>query len=444
MLLSLLLALLWAAPSSAEPSAREVKKARAAEAFRIDAIVVDGLFLTKPNVVTRELLFGEGEVATRRQIEDSVQRLRNLGIFRIAEYELLDRRIPLPDGTLPSANEEHRVLLITVDERWTLIPFGTFAAGGGTFSLTTGLYDINLLGRYIQLGGQYQHFAGTNSFALWAEDPRFLGRRLSLGGSFVQSNRINVFYADSGEREGAHLRLRQSGGVSLNVEWLPWLRSGISLGYVNDEYSTQLLSPELVELELARGLPEQAQYARIGLSTTLGRLDANSFLRSGASLGWAVAASKAGVLSNLDYVDDVLQAIWFAVLPFRSNVGVRLGIGHTTSSRPEYDFFVGGFNILRGFLHRRYHGTHYWYGNAELRIPSIDTRWLVLQHVGFLDAAGVGSSFDVLGEIDGMSGGAGLRILSPKIFSLVARIDYAWSIIGDGRSALSFGAGQFF
>lgn len=436
--------LLFALTSPRVAGADQDAQKRAAERFRIDAIVIDGLFLTKPNVVTRELLFGEGEVATRRQIEQSVQRLRNLGIFRIAEYELLDRRIPLPDGTMPNAGQEHRVLLITVDERWTLIPFGTFAAGGGTFSLTTGLYDINLLGRYIQLGGQYQHFAGTNSFALWAEDPRFLGKRISVGGSVAQTNRINAFYDDAGELEGAHLRLRQSGGLSLNVEWLPWLRSGIALGYANDEYSTNLLSDELTELELERGLPDPAQYAQLSVSTTLGRLDADSFLRKGASLGWGASGSKAGVLSNLDYFDNVFQAIGFAILPFRSNIGLRLGVGHTTTDRPEYEIFVGGFNILRGFLHRRYHGTHYWYGNGELRVPSIDTRWLVIQHVGFVDAAGIGRDFSVLGEVTAISSGVGLRILSPKIFSLVARIDYAWSVIGDGRSALSFGAGQFF
>lgn len=430
--------------ASAAHAQKSERQARAAEEFTIDAIVVDGLFLTKPNVVTRELSFGEGEVATRKQIEQSIQRLRNLAIFRIAEYELLDRRIPLPDGTMPEAEEQHRILLITVDERWTLIPFGTFAAGGGTFSLTTGLYDINLLGRYITLGGQYQHFAGTNSFALWASDPRFLGKRMLLGGTIAQTNRINFFYNDDGELEGAHLRLRRSAGVSFSWEWTEWLRSGISLGYIDDRYSTDLLSEELVELELARGLPEPANYLPVGVSTSIGRINANSYLREGARVGWGASAARRGLASNLTFLDNSLSFVGFLIGPLRSNLGLRLGVGHTVVDRPEYEFFVGGFNILRGFLHRRFRGTTYWYGNGELRIPSIDTRWLVLQHIGFVDAAGIGPDSSVFGEIDGMSTGIGVRILSPKIFSLVARFDYAWSVIGDGGSALSFGAGQFF
>lgn len=442
----LLVLVAWAiTPSGAwAQTERAERRAREGDTFRIDAIVVEGLFLTHPNVVTRELLFGEGETVRRAEIEESVQRLRNLGIFRIAEYELLDRRIPLPDGSFPNTGDAHRILLIRVDERWTLIPFGTFAAGGGAFSLTTGLYDINLLGRYIELGGQYQHFAGTNSFAVWASDPRFLGRRLRLSGTAAQTNRINVFYRDDGDLEGGHLQLRRSASAALTYEWVRWLRTGVSLSYVDDRYSTDLLSDELVELELQRGLPSPAHYLTAGVTVSLGRLDADDFLRKGFTVGWGASAARRGLASNLDYLDQGVGLVGFLILPLRANFGVRAGLGTTSVDRPEYEYFVGGLNILRGFRHRRFRGSHYWYANAELRVPSVATRWLVVQHVGFLDSAGVGADSGAFAQLDGMAGGVGLRILSPKIFSLIARFDYAWSLVGDGRSALSFGAGQFF
>ena len=87
------------------------------QTFIIDAVLIEGLFRTKTHVVMRELLFEEGEAATLGDVEESVQRLRNLGLFRIAEYQLLDRRVPLPDGTLSAADDDHRILLIIVDER---------------------------------------------------------------------------------------------------------------------------------------------------------------------------------------------------------------------------------------------------------------------------------------------------------------------------------------
>lgn len=412
--------------------------------YRIDAIVIEGLFWTKPYVVMRELLFAEGERATIADIEESIQRLRNLSIFRIAEYQLLDRRVPLPDGTIPDDGENHRILRIVVDERWTLIPFGTFSSGGGTFSLTTGLYEINLFGRFIELGGQYQRFASTNSFALWASDPRLFGERLSLSGSIAQTNRINVFYDDDGELEGGHLRFRRSGQMSLSREWVKWLRTGISLALVDDRYSLDLIPDEIAELEQTRGLPEPARYLSFGFAASLGRINANSYLREGIRLTQSVAVADEAVGSTISFVDTVTEVRGFLILPLHTNVGFRAGVGTTSVDREEYEFFVGGFSPLRGFLHRRFRGTHFWYGNGELRIPSIDTRWLVLQHVGFIDASGIADGPRALTELDGLSSGIGIRILSPKVFSLIARIDYAWSLVGDGRSALSFGAGQFF
>ncbi len=413
-------------------------------AFVIDAVLIEGLFRTKAHVVMRELLFAEGERVSVREIEESVQRLRNLGLFRIAEYELLDRRIPLPDGSVTDTHEQHRILLITVDERWTIIPFGTFSSGGGTFSLTTGLYDINVLGRYLELGGQYQRFANTDSFALWASDPRFLGERLSLAATVAQTNRTQVFYNDGGAVEGAHRRTRRSVSVGMGREWLRWFSTGVGLSYVDDSFSVEGLNEDLAELERARGIPEAAHFLSGSLAASVGRIDANSYLREGARLSGSAGGSAAGLASNHPHADLTLSGTAFAVLPFKTNVGVRLGVGTTTTDRPEYQYFLGGFNIIRGFLHRRFYGPAYWFGNAELRIPSLDTRWIALQHVAFFDAAAAGARDTFITELDGASVGIGLRFLSPKVYSLLGRIDYAWPVYGDGGSALSFGAGQFF
>lgn len=424
----------------AEPAASETRSTT----FVIDAVIIEGLFRTKSHVVMRELLFEEGDTATLEEIEESIQRLRNLGLFRVAEYELLDRRIPLPDGTIPQAEEQHRILKIVVDERWTIIPFGTFSSGGGTFSLTTGIYDINLLGRYIELGGQYQRFADTNSFSIWASDPRFLGERMSLAVTLSQTNRVNVFYDDAGELEGGHLRLRRSFAVGMGREWVRWFSSGASVAYLDDTYSLELISDELAESEQTRGLPDRTRTLLGRLSASVGRIDSNSYLREGLRLSGAVAGASERVGSTISYVDTTATFTAFVLLPLRANFGFRTGIGATTTEQPEYQYFIGGFNILRGFLHRRFRGSHYWYANAELRVPSLDTRWVTLQHIGFVDAAAAADGLEVTRELDGASAGVGLRIISPKVYSLLARVDLAWPIYGDGGSILSFGAGQFF
>jgi hemolysin activation/secretion protein len=119
-------------------------------------------------------------------------------------------------------------------------------------------------------------------------------------------------------------------------------------------------------------------------------------------------------------------------------------VATTTAEKRDRAIFLGGLGGVRGLADSRYFGKHVWLANAELRIPSLDMRWLALQHVIFLDAAGIDKRPSQFWSLRAASSGLGLRVISPKIHGMVARIDYAFSMVGDGPYALSFGAGQYF
>ena len=113
---------------------------------RVEAVLVEGTSRTRREVVTRELLFEEGQDVSIAQIEEGMQRLRNLALFRAVEYELVSQKVALPDGTLPpdlNPKRPSRVLTVRVDERWTLLPFGSFIQGGGLTRGAVGLFDLN-------------------------------------------------------------------------------------------------------------------------------------------------------------------------------------------------------------------------------------------------------------------------------------------------------------
>lgn len=417
------------------------------QTYRIDAIVVRGLTRTKREVVERELLFEEGDHATIYDIQESIQRLRNLGLFRWASFELRDERIPLPDGTFsaPADGAEPRVLHIQVDERWTLIPFFTVAQGGGILSIAVGAFDINVFGRYFESGVQYNRFGDTNSVLAWFYDPRFLNERLFAGVSASWTNRVRFFFNNDGELDGGYFRERRSVVGALNREWHPWFRTGFQARLAYDSFSYDLIPDSAFEAQEARGgLPEAVFDIPLTASFSLGDIDQYSYLREGVLLSGALQIADDLWGSELDYIEGSATARGFLRLPFSSNIGARVGVGATTARDLEHLFYLGGFSAVRGYVDARFRGTHYWYANAEFRIPSLDSRWLVLQHIAFVDATGVGDSFGALGGVDGASAGVGLRILSPKIYSLVARFDYAFPLLGSRFSQFSFGSQQFF
>lgn len=120
------------------------------ERLVIRSVEYEGLRRTKTKVLEREFEFSLDQPTTRAELEETAQRLRNLQIFSTVEYELE----PLDDGYL---------LRFQVLERWTILPVFKGSSGGGVNQLIVDLYDINVLGRYLEMGAQYERLGPTNS-----------------------------------------------------------------------------------------------------------------------------------------------------------------------------------------------------------------------------------------------------------------------------------------
>ncbi len=404
------------------------------EVWRVSAIEIQGLMRTQRFVVERELTFRAGGIVTRSQLEESVQRLRNIGLFRIAEYTLVPQD--------PSGVETNVVIL--VDERWTILPFFNISAGGDLFSLLAGIYDINLFGRYLEAGGRYRRLGDTNSFLFWFYDPRFLDQRQFLGAQFWWTNRIRYLYDNSGQLEGGYLRERRSAVLTTSRELSKDLSLGSGLVLQHDSFSYDLVREDIAEKQRINGLPHVQEHGILNLSATVGHIDEDSYLREGVQLTQSFSVSNQLWGSSESYVESGTQLLAFKRFVGKQNIGMRFGVGMTSAEHIENQFFLGGLDTVRGFYDSRFRGPFYWFLNSEYRIPSLDHRWLVLHHVLFFDAVGVADRSSLLWNADGASAGIGLRIISPKIYQFVARIDYAFPLKGAGTTPLSFGVQQFF
>lgn len=404
------------------------------EAWRVETIEIKGLNRTEPRVVKREILFREGAIVTRAQLVESMQRLRNMGLFRTAEYTLVPTD---PSGVAVR-------VIIEVDERWTILPFLNISFGGDLFSLVAGVYDINILGKFLDAGVRYQRLGDTNSYAAWFYDPRFLDKRLFFGGQFSWANRLRYLIDEDGEVEGGYLRQRRLLNLVAQKEVTNTFSYGGGVTLQHDHFSFDLVDDETVALQQPMGLPEDQQHGMLIANITLGRINEDSYLREGIELTQSVAVAHPLWGSSESYVESGTQLLAFARFRWKQNVGLRAGLGLTSAKHIENQFFLGGLDTVRGFYDSRFRGPYYWYTNAEYRIPSLDYRWFVLQHVAFVDAVGVSERGATLWNADGVSAGIGVRLLSPKIYGSGARIDYAIPLKGHGTTPISFGVLQFF
>ncbi len=115
-------------------------------------IEVEGLRRTRETVVRDVIALQPGDIVTAAQVEIVEDDIVDTDLF--ADVSVITRRPPEAPGEVD--------LLITVREKWTLIPLPFFATDGSSFSGGLVLLESNLLGRNKQL--ITAAFAGSDGF----------------------------------------------------------------------------------------------------------------------------------------------------------------------------------------------------------------------------------------------------------------------------------------
>ncbi len=417
-----------------QPSAQA--ESSGAEPVQIVDIEIDGLERTKRHVIERELLFTAGQQATPEQLEESRKRVLNTGLFRTANFRL-------EPATSDSGAAPGYVYELEVDERWTLLPIASFSRSGGVTNILLGAFETNLLGRYLEVGARYNRFGPTNSFVGWFYDHQFLGEHLFAGMELWWTNRQRLYYDPEGTLVDGYLRQRRKVRLGVEQEWSSWLSTGLNAYLIDDRFTSELLPDELVAGADQRPLPAANLAIPLEATVTLGRINRSSYFRQGLAYTQTLAHSDDLWGASHDWTRWTHELLGFVELPWRQNLGARIGAGASSAAQPEHQFFIGGFDRVRGFVDSRFRGKTYWYANLEYRISSIDTLWFALQHTVFTDVAAASDSLDGLAPV-GASSGMGLRLISPKIHRFIIRIDYGLSWLSHGNAPLSFGVGQFF
>jgi len=419
--------------------AGEPALADSSETIKVEQIEITGLQRTEPFVIKRELPFSEGDIVTIEAIAEGLQRIRNTQLFVRVEHSI-EKKSSLTEGA---------VLRIELEERWTTIPIAKFSSGGGVNRYTLGAYDVHVLGRYLELGGQYERLGSENSGVVWLRQPRLFNQRLELFLSLWDITRAETVYADLGKSnkiEGGLLVKRKRASVALEKEWLWWLKLGLILDYNRDTCSPNLLDTDepAMRSEILANHERETTAVLPGVSLRIGRLNHSGFLIDGVLFEHKTQVNNQAVGGTSNFSLNETSLVAFKTGPSRSTLALRLGAGWTDSETAQYYFFLGGLDRIRGYEAGRFYGRSYWTANTEYRQPFLERPLYILQGTGFVDALGIAHRQSEVDEITAASVGAGIRLIAPKIYRLTLRLDYARGIVQGGTQPINFGIQQFF
>jgi len=377
---------------------------------RVDQIRIEGLVRTHPGVVRREIGFREGDEVSQGALDLAITRLWNTTIFARVEGEVV-------------VEGGRRVVVLRLEDRWTLNPLFRFGSGGDAVFFRVGAADNNIGGRFVEVQGQYENFDGFHGGQALFRDPRWFGRRLEL---LVQGDRL--------VRPRPGFSDQRTQGI-VEVAALAD-RDRVRIGLRTSVFANRFLRP----LDSAPFYPLPTETLLLEPGLRLGRIDTVRIRQRGTSFEVrpGVGFTTSDVASQ--YVTLTAEVLAFAMLGERWNLAARVRGANVSKVPAHLELFAGGLDLVRGLPDNYVRTRAMVLANLEARFTAFDSTWIALVPTVFVDAIAARSPVGVPGSA--LSVGAGLRVLVPKFVGTGLRLDLAVPLHADLRTVSGADSGR--
>ena len=370
-----------------------VREARADFPARVDAIRIEGLIRTHEYVVRRELGFVEGDVITAAQFNLAVTRLWNTTIFARVDADVV------PENG-------RNVVVVRLEDRWTLNPLFSFGSGGNATFFRVGASDNNIAGRFLEAQAQYENFDGFHGGQAIFRMPRLADKRLEL---LVQADRLvrpRPGFSDQ----------RTQGIVELAaLADQDRMRIGLRVSAFANRFLPPLDSPP--------AYPEATTTLLFGPTFRIGRIDIIRIRQRGTSFELRPGLGFTSSEVASEYVTMTGEALAFAMVGDRWNFAARVRASNVSRVPAHLELFAGGLDLVRGFPDNFVRTRAFALINLEARFVAFDSTWIALVPTVFVDAIAARAPAGDPGTA--VSAGGGLRVLVPKFVGTGLRADLA-------------------
>ena len=401
---------------------------------KIFEIKIKGAKKTNTLFLKQLLKSKKGRVLDSIILQKDLIRLKRLPVVSYAYFEVLKKE-----------NNSYTVL-IHIEENGTLIPnINIWTTTNKLFSYKIGLYEHNLFGKSITLGGFYQN-NGFDSYALNFRAPFLFSKQWGLALNFKNWKSEEPLYFGTETANYLYNNVSYEVLGLYKHNFKNSLNFGVTFFNEKYQYLTGATSPDIPQkLDLDKvlykmifihdNLQRNYQYLS-GFKNVLHTqfVTAHNKFQKNFFIAW----------NDIFYYDRVRE---------NGNWANRLRFGLSSNEKTPFAPFALDNNVnLRGvgILVDRGTGSFVW--NTEYRHTIYDKKWFAVQTNIFTD---FGTWRNPGGEINDffesknlrVYSGVGLRFISKKIYNATFRIDYGFRLSnnpGNSKGGLVFGIGQYF
>lgn len=373
-----------------------------------------------------------GEQLDSLLLEEDIKWLKQLPSISHAYYEVIS-----------SEKKDVYKVVYHIEENFTLIPSANiYTTDNDEFAYRVGLYEFNMFGRNIALGGFYQKDI-YNSYAVNFRAPFLFSKHVGLAVNYQDLTTLEpVFFDDAtANYKYNNESLEVLGMFRLNFN--NRFEAGINYFVEDYAYQSGATNPNVpLELRvnkwLAKGLYE---YNNL-----------NYFYQYIS--GFRSVLNFQYVTSTNDMLPDFFigwnDFFLFKRIGEKGNWANRMRLGLSSNDETPFAPFSVDNNVnIRGVGNTIDRGTGAIVLNTEYRHTFYEKNWFALQGNVFVDAGtwrNPGGEFNNFADSDNIKiyPGLGLRFIHKKIYNAIFRIDYGYGITKDATKGFVFGIGQYF
>ncbi len=392
---------------------------------------------TRPEVILFFMDTKEGEEFDPSRFANDIQRLKNTGLFYNISSDIQEL-----DG--------RKNIKLYLSNKFSIIPIFKFKQGGGTSQLTLGAYEVNFLDRILEIGAQYERMSDNDGFVAWFRHPYFLSNRNRVGAEIYDHIFALPLLTPDGEEEAFFDNKQTQLTTFIEKRYSENFTARFAVNYYDNEFtqdnSSQEKTSKNVQFNLMQTLNDGTTISAEP-SVVFGRINTDRFYVEGTELALSVEISDKVLGSDFNFVKGLLH-LTSAYRPGKKvNIATQLKLGTKTGEEFQHKFYLGGLDSIRGFFDGQFRGEHMWVANIECRTTLAERAKWVIQHNLFAD---LGKTWD--GENFGFEGfsspfvsfGTGVRLILPRIYRAVLRIDVSRTQEPIKGFGYNFGVQQFF
>ncbi|GAA4273034.1 POTRA domain-containing protein [Aquimarina gracilis] len=396
----------------------------------ITDIVVQGNNKTKTSALLKLTSIKKGEVLDSLLIEKDVERLKRLPAVAHAYYQVHEK-------------EGGYQVVYGVEENFTIIPSANvYTTNDDEFAFRLGLYEFNLFGRNITVGGIYQNDI-YSSYLANIRAPFLFGKKAGLALNYSNITTEEPVFLEDGT---ADYRYNNTSYEILGLYQFN-LQNRIELGinYFNEdyEYKDGVTSPDVPQDFDVNKLLYKFIYEYNNLNYDYQYVS-----------GFRSILNTQYVISTENVLPDFFiwwnDFLYYHRIGKKGNWASRLRFGLASNDESPFAPFAVDNNLnIRGVGNVIDRGTGVIVLNTEYRHTIYEKDWFVLQSNVFVDGGSwrnPGGDFGDFGDTQNfrLYPGVGLRFMHKKIFNAIFRIDYGYGVTEDATNGFVFGIGQYF